>query len=341
MIIVINDVSDMAADPDKIQAFSNILMAFGEGKHVLWMPSKKVLEVIESGEFSGRNLKILHELKDSARLTKSILDEFDFFIDVNFTTRSSTGFVEPNRLVLSYLHFIDSASVQLPVFVAENLSDIDFYMLGSKVYLREAKLLSAYDVSFRHIAGGGNTTITSFRYNLSRNELVLCILDSDKKHPAAGVQTTAARFSNYPLGWGVNYWLHILECTEAENLVPWRVAEAVLSEIPGAVFQKFLQLTPEIRRYVDHKEGLTYSDALDTDARHGAEFWGAHFSEDFEPEAWICEPLGARFLEKCIEYMSGITIHKLAEMIDERDMPYVNICRMVASWGIGPKRAIR
>ncbi len=341
MIIVINDVPGISVDPAKSKALNNILMAFGEGKHVLWMPSKKITEIIESGLIVGHNLQVLYELKERSRLTRSIIDNFDFFVDVDFSSPHSSGFVAPNRLVISFSNFVNSASVQFPIFLAENLSDIDFYIFGSKAHLRDAKLLSSYDVRFRHVSGGGNTTINSFVYHLSQNELVLCILDSDKNHPAAGLQNTAARFSAYPLGWGSNYWLHILDCTEAENLVPWRIVETVLSETPGFNCEKFRALSPELRRFVDHKKGLTLSDALAADALHGSVFWGAFFSEEADPQSWIFEPLGNRFLEKCIEQMRQISVHKLSEMIGERDELYMNISRMVASWGIGPKSAIR
>jgi len=341
MIIVITNISDLAKAPEKLQAFNNIIMAFGEGKHVLWMPSSTISEIIESNTIHGRNLSILHELKDSSRISKSILEQFEFFVEVDFTNNVSSGFCEPNRLVISYSHYIDSAAVQLPIFVAENLCDIDFYLLGSKVYLRKVKLLSSHEVRFRPINGGGNTTIVSFEQNLKSNELVLCILDSDKNHPAAGIKETAARFANYPLGWGSNYWLHILQCTEAENLVPWKVAEGILSKNPDPTYQQFLALTTETRRYFDHKKGLTYLDAVASDKHYGVEFWSAHLPENHNAEQWICAPLGSKFLEKCIEAMNKTSIHKLTEMIDERDELYLKLCKMVASWGVGPKRAIR
>ncbi|WP_277591336.1 hypothetical protein [Pseudomonas chlororaphis] len=341
MIIVINDLPEIVNDGDKIKALNNILMAFGEGKHVLWIPSKKISEIIESEIVVGYNLQVLHELKDQSRLMRSILDSFDFFVDVDFSSDKSPGFVSPNRLVISYTHFVDSASVQLPVFVAENLSDIEFYIFGSKVYLRNNKLLSSHDVKFRHVSGGGNTTVESFEYSLRAKEMVLCILDSDKNHPSAGLKDTAARFSAYPQGWGLIYWLHILDCTEAENLVPWKVAEAVLSENQNFNLETFLILTEDTRRYIDHKKGFRFYDALAADALHGSDFWSARLSRDVDPQAWICEPMGSRFLEKCIELMRGISIHKLSEMVDGRDKSYMILSRMIASWGVSPKSAIR
>lgn len=340
MIIVINNLHDAIESEDKMRAFNNIIMACGEGKHVLWMPSKKLSEVISAGVVSGYNLRVLHELKDNARSSRSILEDFDFFVEVDFTSDVSIGYSGINCLRLSYLYFVDSASVQLPVFVAENLSDIEFYMIGSKVHLKDLKLLSSYDVKFRQSPGGGNTTINSFRYHLGVNDLVLCILDSDRKHPSDGVKETAARFAEYAPGWGRNYWLHILNCTEAENLVPFRVAQEVLSENGDVVHDRFLRLTPDARRFVDHKEGLTLAQARAADLRHGVRYWEA-FVLAGEAEVCICEPLGQRFLEHCINYMKGMTTHKLSEMIGDRDRAYIDICRMVASWGVGFRRAIR
>ncbi|MHC5132345.1 hypothetical protein ACYSTU_14485 [Pseudomonas glycinis] len=341
MIIVINDLPGLVGDRDKVKAFNNLVMAFGEAKHELWMPSRKISEVIESGVVAGYNLQVLYELKDRSRLTKSILECFEFYVEVDFSTENTLGFVAPNRLVVSYSNFMDSASVQLPLFVAENLSDINFYLLGGKVYLRNKKLLSSHDVRFRSVGGGGNTTVNSFEYSLSQNGMVLCILDSDRTHPSAGLKDTAARFSAYPLGWGVIYWLHILECTEAENLVPWKVADKILSEQAGYNCEAFLGLTDEMRRYADHKNGLMVSDALAVDSLHGIDFWASRLSEGLDPSSWVCQPMGSRFLDRCIDFMREITTHKLAEMVNERDASFMWLSRMVASWGVCPKNSVR
>lgn len=341
MIIVINDLPGLVGDRDKIKAFNNLVMAFGEAKHELWMPSKKVAEIIELDIIAGHNLQILYELKDRSRLSRSLLECFEFYVEVDFSATETKGFVAPNRLVISFVNFIDSASVQLPLFVAENLSDVDFYLLGGKVYLRNNKLLSSHDVKFRHVGGGGNTTINSFEYSLSQNEMVLCILDSDRTHPAAGLKNTASRFSAYPVGWGVIYWLHILDCTEAENLVPWRVAEKILSEQAGYDCNRFLNLTEDVRRYADHKNGLKISDALAVDALHGENFWTARLSADLDPDSWVCQPMGAHFLDRCLDLMREVTVHKLAEMVSERDASFMWLSRMVASWGVSPKNTVR
>lgn len=342
MIIVINNIPGLLESPDKLRAFNNILMSFGEGKHVLWMPSKKIEEIISQKIISGYNQQVLYELKERSRLTKSLRDDFDFYVDVDFEADNEYFLVDSKKLTVGYVHFIDSSSVQLPVFIAENLSDINFYELGSKVYLKEHKLLSQYDIKFRKVSGGGNTTINSFELHCQQKDLLLCILDSDKKHPSQGVKDTAARFSDYPVGWGDRYWLHILDHTEAENIVPWRIADRALGSISASTQEQFRGLSPGLRRYLDHKEGMRVGEALSMDDRHNSNYWRGILPAGKQPEEWICEPMGQRFLDKCLALMGEMSVHKLSEEIDrDRDTEYMCIARMVASWGIGLKSAIR
>ncbi|RON81593.1 hypothetical protein [Pseudomonas fluorescens] len=343
MMIKISNVVGLAQNEDKIRALNNILMACGEGKHVLWMPAKLADQIIQENIISGYQLNVLYFVREQSRLTKAHLDQLDFYVDVGFDEPVPIGFIAPRTFRLSYDYFVDSARVQLPVFVCENITDIDFYVMSGMVFLNNSKLLKEYALKFLKVGGGGNTTICSFENHLRNHSLVICILDSDKSHPNALVKETALRFDAYEKGWGQRYWLHILDCTEAENLVPMRIAEEALHQVgANAALQKFKALTPEARQFLDHKEGLRFSAALDIDRTLNAPHWSTLYEEDDEGDYWISDPLGSSFLDRSVEIMSGMSTKKLAECFDvDLDNQLLSLASMVAAWGIGYKKSIR
>ncbi|EPF65939.1 hypothetical protein [Pseudomonas syringae] len=343
MMIVIREAKGLVGDADKIRALNNILMACGEAKHVLWMPAKEIEKIVDSKTISGYQLNVLSYIKEQSRLTKTLISDVEFYVEVDFDGKAPPHYTMPNKLLVSYEYFIDSAYVQPPIFVCENLSDIDFYMLGARNHLYDLKMLSEYDLKFEMVGGGGNTTINSFQYHFDNKKLIICVLDSDKAHPNANVKDTAARFAAHAEGWGRGYWLHILNCTEAENLVPWSIAEYVLDVVGlKTAAQQFTALSPAARQYLDHKKGLMYSEALGLDKSYHHKHWSGLIGDAQETDHWICQPLGPSFLDRCITTMQGMSVMKLNEKIDHnKDKEFLTLSSMVASWGISYKKAIR
>lgn len=343
MMIKINNIVELAQNEDKIRALNNILMACGEGKHVLWMPAKLADQIIQENVISGYELNVLYFVREQSRLARAHLDQLDFHVEVGFDEPAPIEFFAPRALRISYDYFVDSAHVQLPVFVCENITDIDFYIMAGMVFLNNSKLLKEYTLKFLKVGGGGNTTISSFENHLHNNSLVICILDSDKSHPKALLKETALRFHAYEKGWGQRYWLHILDCTEAENLVPMKIAQEALHQVgANGALQKFKDLTPKVRQFLDHKEGLTFSSALDLDRTLNAPHWSTFYREDDEGDYWISDPLGSNFLDRSVEIMGGMSTKKLAEHFDvDLDSQLLSLASMVAAWGIGYKKSIR
>lgn len=343
MMIKISSIEELAKNPDKIRALNNILMACGEGKHALWMPAKLADQIIQDNVISGYQLNVLYFVREQSRLARAHLDQLDFHVEVGFNEPAPIEFLAPRILRISYDYFVDSAHVQLPVFVCENITDINFYIMAGMVFLSDSKLLKEYALNFLKVGGGGNTTINSFENHLQNNNLIICILDSDKSHPNASLKETALRFDAYEKGWAQRYWLHILDCTEAENLVPMKIAQEALRLVgANAALQKFKDLTPEVRQYLDHKQGLKFSTALDLDRTLNVPHWSNFYREDDEGDYWISEPLGPSFLDRSIEIMGGMSTKKLAEHFDvDLDRQLLSLASMVAAWGIGYKKSIR
>lgn len=342
MIVVVRDFPDFASSDEKIRAITNILTCCGEGKHVLWMPSEKATELIESGVFTNYPLRVLYYVKEHSRLTKVLVDKFQLFLEIDFLNPYAFGYAGDGRMVIGYRKVMDTESLQSCKFLVENLSDSDFYKLGANSLLYKERLSSQYSIKFRCENGGGSTTFNVFERLTSAQELVLCILDSDKKHPLGPLGDTASRFNNIEKGYGPGYQLDILSCTEAENLVPYSVAREVITTTKPECLDAFGRVTPELREYADHKVGLSQDVAIELDELHGGEHWGSLISSSPPRNGEICPPLGDKFLVHSIKYMQELSIAKLCENIDPTlDGQLLKVSSRVASWGIGLKHSIR
>ena len=342
MIIVIDKIDEALTDNDKIRAIENILRAFGEGKHVVWMPSDIANQLISSGKFANYSLRILYELKDRSRLTKSLLRDFEFHLHITFDDAEILEFAEPDKMIAGFKRVIDSGHLQETTFIAENLSDAYIYEHGSKSFLILKKLYGEYDIKFRQLNGGGNTTIDVFKKELEDERFLLCLLDSDKKHPKGKLGDTAARFNDIKHGYGEGYYLEVLECTELENLMPYKLVKEVISRYKAETLDGFEKVTSDLRKYSDHKKGLTIQDALTLDETHKHPHWAKLIEGLDLTDGIICPALGDNLLSHCIDFLKTESLHKSCEFIDSNlDAEWINISKRVASWGIGLKRGIR
>lgn len=342
MIIVVRNFPGFSESTEKIRALTNILTCCGEGKHVLWMPSDKAEELIQSGEFINYPLRVLHHIKGQSRFTKSLTERLRPYLEIDFESPNTFEHTGEGRMVIGYQRVMDTEALQSCKFLVENLSDSDFYKLGANSLLHRERLSSEYSIKLRSENGGGNTTFTVFERLIAAQELVLCILDSDKKHPNGPLGDTASRFNQVGKGYGSGYQLEILTCTEAENLVPFSVAKEIIARNKPDCLDSFERVTPEFREYADHKTGLSQETALRLDETHGVNHWGHLISSRPPRNGEICPSLGERFLNHSIEHMQLLSIAKLCESIDPiLDAKLLKISNHVASWGIGLKNSIR
>lgn len=306
------------------------------------MPSKIAGQLIDSNKFFSYNLRVLQEVKERSRITRSLLDEFDFYLNISFLDDDVLEFYEPNRMVVGFRRVMDSGRLQEATFVAENLNDAHAYELGGKSFLVPRKLYSEYDVRLRHLNGGGNTTIDVFKREVDSGRFVFCLLDSDRKHPEGKLGDTASRFKIFNNGYGGGYYLGVLDCTEIENIIPKKIVREVVSGYKPEALDGFDGVTVAVRKYLDHKKGLTVEDALRLDDVHGGNHWSTLIEGLGLKGNFVCPALGENLLAHCIDFMNKSSLHKLCEFIDDEvDVDWVDISRKVASWGVGLKRAIR
>ncbi|WP_423203856.1 hypothetical protein PGC34_18285 [Pseudomonas kribbensis] len=340
MIIIVRNFFDLDIDSGrKLRAIENLLCAHGEGRHVLWMPIELVSALQSVECLSSYSQRVLVELKSSVLETRKIEDFFDFYLEVDFSRKLPSGYSE-GRICVSYVVVSTSSFLQKTVFLTENLLDGEAFSKGAEVFVFKNKMISAVcRVDFDFYNGGGSTTFDVFRVLKEQGKLFCCIVDSDKEHPKASLGSTAKRFNRVGVGYGESYYFEILDCHEIENILPKDLLLKVAEEnwTGGAIFAREELLS--FRQYADHKSGLTLAAGRALDFKHFDTYWDGFY--DGDEDEWLCEPLGAEILEKCVEKMNQLSIRDLSEMINfEIDQGWLRLSRLVASWGVGMKRSI-
>lgn len=339
MIIIVKSVSDFSHDASyKLRALENLLCAYGEGRHVLWMPVEVVELLILEPRFSEFAKRVLYELKSAVLETRKIENLFAFHVEIDFD--NSFRFEgERSVLKIGYRKVVQSGMLQKAIFLTENLRDAQVYFTGAEVFMVKNRLLASYQVGLDLQPGGGSTTFDLFEKLRGEEKLFLCLIDSDKEHPRGPLGSTAKRFNGSGKGLNTGYYLEILPCHEIENIIPVKIVKEVLSKDfeMGALFAR--EDCDRYRKYPDYKFGLNVLRARLMDETHQLDFWRAFY--DLQDEEWLCAPMGEGLLDGIHDFMGQLSLHKLAEYFDyEIEQEWGRITKIIASWGVGMKRSL-
>ncbi|AHF66274.1 hypothetical protein [Pseudomonas cichorii] len=339
MIFIIDAVIDFSTSFDsKVRALDNILSAHGEGKHVLWAPIEVVEALQDVPQLSSYSKRVLFSLKSTVIETRRIERQFDFHVVVEFDDGARMELGE-GRLNVGFNYFLDTRMLQPSILITENLLDASALECGAALHLVGNKLLSAFGVVLDFRPGGGSTTYDLFKDLVSQGRFLLCVIDSDLKHPKGPKGSTAKRFRHEKLGLNLAYHLEILGCHEIENILPVNVVRDL---VPRAQTPCLLYSSSKYHRYrpyPDHKFGLRVSTARQSDLEFNSDYWSEFNGCD--DEVWICAPLGESLLQNSVQKMKEMSPHKLYESLNKTaDEEWMRVSKLVASWGVGVRRVI-
>ncbi|WP_421557208.1 hypothetical protein [Pseudomonas canadensis] len=341
MIIVINDFANLEIDRQlKLRVIDNLLRAYGEARHIAWMPLELVNTLKESDYFSEFSKRIIIDLLSFVREGKYLSQELEFHLEIDFSDGYSSQVVLPDKIKIGYKNLIDSTQFNSPFLLVENLLDSEIIQYGAESYLCSRKMLSNFKINLSPINGGGSTTYDVFRTLKGTPGFTLCMLDSDRRHPNAAVGDTAGRFRDEQTN-APKHFIKILDCTELENIIPFKIMQTALEKNNSAVLPFFNRLTPAVREFLDHKQGMTVKQALEYDKAHAQTFWGKILAEGYSEDDVVCPPLGDKIASHCSNLLSQLTTQKINEVVSENtNTHWINLGKLAASWGISKRRGV-
>ena len=234
---------------DVVRAVTNLLIGLEEGNLLL----QSELIVIE--HFSD---KISDERAKQALkyLERTIMSQQ--YEELTYKIRVVLG--DPKYGELRYDFFKYTTSIQKTNLLCENQNDCEFYLKIARERYYE------YNIAANEVSGGGNTTATELKKKLSKQEITLAIIDSDKHYSSAQLGATAGQCkAKYGDVKRTNCRLKILPTFEVENLIPLGfVVRHCHENHKGADFICKLKNTNllKILRYYDYKLGATMDSCL-------------------------------------------------------------------------------
>ncbi|MDQ0124295.1 hypothetical protein J2W17_003243 [Pseudomonas lini] len=302
------------------------------------MPIETVELLKTVNQLSSYSKRVLSSLESTVIETRRIEKKFTFHVSVDFENGNRLESAL-DKLVVGYNRFKDSGALQSSIFVTENLLDANALICGAALHLLDNKIFAAFDVSLDSRPGGGSTTYDLFKDLAAQNKFLLCIVDSDLKHPNGRRGSTAKRFKYEVLGLQPTYQLEILDCHEIENILPVNIVKDTVPHAHAPCLMYSSGRYQRYRPYPDHKLGLNVSTARKLDKEYNSNYWSAF--DVYDDDTWICAPLGESLLLNCVQKMKEMSAHKLLEALDkEIDQEWIRVCKLVASWGVGMRRII-
>lgn len=361
-------------EPLLIDAIENILKAFSERKHIVLASSNLFDKIKKNNKFSGKVRNAASVAKQYHReLTALIKHNYvNLYIQIDLAKKDSFEFDDKDEksvFISGYSYFSDSLTTQNTSFIGEDLDDPDFYIYIGEFYIKTNAELSMCALSSCSAHGGGSQTYKKYKKLLKDKRLCYCIVDSDKKHPFSSFGNTCKALFKKANFKNVNFkqarkseysrfdqfgQVRILEVHEVECIIPIKILAKIVEEKkPEAQtntikrLEKMIEKGSDIRKYLDHKEGLTKQDAQDLDKDKQNYFIPelnklmAKNNKCFlheNNEQIICDDncfslagMGDKLLPKSLEILKNITLDKAD--IDKFTLPYWNFLgKEIFSW---------
>lgn len=259
----------------------NLFCAFREGKHLLLSDEVFLNKVADHAELGNLTCNTAKFLSSKIIEYMQLKERLNYYckVDMSFASTQATQNNQQDKFfTVGYKYFNDSANIQIPKLLCEDLNDSKLYNLISKYY-RLGNGFRGIDVKFETCNGGGANTKYNFEIIKQSSKLCLCLLDSDKKHPKSGVGSTASKFNIQSDSATCKHY--IMEPHEIESLIPLGVIEIGLLDksIQNSYLHSYEQIfaatkyKPNAKLYFDHKEGLTVSGAIEMDGKYNDNYW--------------------------------------------------------------------
>lgn len=204
------------------QAIENISIAHRKALHLVTGSPATLLWIYNNIKCGDETRSSILKLQNESIQNNYIHNAFCHYICI-------TGDQEPEGKVsegtdkshtkLSIRRFANFDLCKEPIFLAENLIDIEFCHLLARAYRHAGGVLSK-NMKFDERPGGGSTTAPILQLIKSQmRRLCLCVVDSDKKFPTDNYKGTTADTLRTEPRTHLLCDIHVIEIHEAENIL--------------------------------------------------------------------------------------------------------------------------
>lgn len=335
-------------EPLLIDAIENILKAFSEKKHIVLASSNLFDKIKKNNKFSEKVRNAASVAKQYQRELKALIKQnhVNLYIQIDLAKNDSFQVLKDNgRTVLEsgYSYFSDSSATQNTSLIGEDLTDTDFYIYIGEFYIKTNAALSKCALSYSAVHGCGDRTAMTYKNSLGQPQpsLSYCIVDSDKKHPSLSSprgNTCKAFFENandfeeilfHRIGQ-----VRILEVHEVECIIPIKILAKIVEKKKQEAqintikcLEKMIEKGSDIRKYLDHKKGLTKQKAQKLDDKYDK-----YFIPELDKHNCFSLPgMGDKLLPKSLEILKDMTLDKAD--IDKFTLPYWEVLgKEIFSW---------
>ncbi len=229
---------------------ANLLVGYYEGKNLILISDDfyNHFSSVLSDERALLSLRHLHSYTS-----------YDYNVGKSFKVILN-GPCHNDELLIDY--FYNTASIQPVKIIGENSNDVEFYAIATQIMRHVDKEY----LSYTNVHGGGYTTAGRLKDCQEKNEIALCIVDSDIKFPKAGKGATCGEIEAVYDSDNKHVFLVVIKVHEIENLLPPKfIAERAKKERRN-IAQKFIVNGNEkYFRWYDIKSGISIADIGDPD----------------------------------------------------------------------------
>ena len=354
-------------DSSLIDAIENILRAFSEKKHIV-LASSFLFDNVKGNE------KFSEKIRNTASVAKQYSRDFNAliknnyvnsFIQIDLSQKDYFKELEKNgkRVLKSgFGFFTDSFVTQNTSLIGEALDDSKFYVQIGDFYIRNNPILNKFALNYCSSNGGGCQTAKVYNDILQQKRLCYCIVDSDKKHSYINShrgETCKAFFKK--AGEFKETLFHqfgqvrILDVHEVESIIPFNILVKIVEDRERGEAQiktiqrlyRMIEKGSDIRKYLDHKKGLTKQKAQELDKKYNKYYIPelnkllgknnkCFMHEDDEnincdDNCYSFAPMGNKLLTNSLEILKEKTIDK--NEIDKITLPYWELIgKEIFSW---------
>ncbi|KZZ20572.1 hypothetical protein A3749_19105, partial [Oleiphilus sp. HI0078] len=327
-----------ANDIDRQLALSNLLRSHGLGNNIVIAERQVLIDIIDSNTYGALDKRYANEILSMRREHSPLSKKLSFLVKVDFDDLTTQYINEDGRVVIKvgYNHFVTPENSGATNLLTENTLDFQFYEILAKYYSLFATP-HKLPIKFREHLGAGSHSKSEFERFTREGKFVLCIVDSDKKHPKGCEGSTSSAFTKADRMHNNMQLAHVLSVREAECLINTLTLEQVLidnssSKIDAIDELKELgKISPEFRLFFDYKEGLSLKKAIELDNTYG-EFWLPRLSSSIrfstkdcfqDKRCYNCDEcpivlgFGDNLLKNVVQKLQSYNLHKLSKQIDE------------------------